>query len=291
MSTLRCSPPPAALRPGRGTSESDARPQQGSHHRSHQPHRRSEQCRGGAAPSHELRPQEIGRRVSRARTSPSSMAAPGGRPRPWSSIPDAVSRTLRRPSAPYLFRMGLMRPKDTEPAALANPETRERVSQVLYAMSGMPASMKRSRRSSTQPADVLVEPHLTLLCGYVAACESAAKSELQIMLANKANRGAPLLSFRPIRRSAISSSRSRQTSRHRHERSKRNCSASSRRRKSGSAACSWPPSTSYAARERDVLVDALSRGSSPRVWTHEGVGSAGRWPTTGAAAFKSPRPA
>ena len=187
--------------------------------------------------------------------------------------PEAVSRTLRRPSAPYLFRMGLMRPKDNEAAALANPEARERVSQALYAMSGMPAIYEAVEKviNAAQPTFSL--SHISRCFADMSrSCESAAKSELQIMLASKANPSAPanVVAIYTKERDLLlqvaanieASARAIKTQ------LLRVIEEEEKRLRSTLLATV----DAYAARERDVMVDALSRGSSPRVWSHEGVG-------------------
>lgn len=199
---------------------------------------------------------------------------------------EAVGRTLRRPSAAYLLRMGIMQQKDLDPAALADPEARDRIGQALYALSGMPAVYEAVETiiGAAQPTFSL--GHITRCFAEMSrACESAAKSELQIMLASQANFGvAPVA---PAKTMAIYAkerdlllevaSNIEAAARGIEAQLVRIIEEEEQRLRSVLLATVEV----YAQRERDVLVDALSRGRSPRVWTHEGVelrrALAGEW--------------
>lgn len=186
---------------------------------------------------------------------------------------EAINRLLRRPSAPYLFRMGLIRSKDIEPSALANPETRARISQALHAMSGMPAVYEAVEKviNAAQPTFSL--RHISRrFVDMSLACESAAKSELQIMLATKANGGAPAATvsiYTKERDLLLQVAANIEASARAIETQLFHVIEEEEKRLRNTLMATVE---AHAARERDVLIDALSRGSSPRVWTHEGVG-------------------
>jgi hypothetical protein len=189
--------------------------------------------------------------------------------------PDAVGRLLKRRSASHLLRAGLLRPDELASPLLWEPEARDRIRQSLYAMSGLPAVYQAvdALIGTTQPTFSLRQ--ITRSFAEMArACESAARSELQILLANEAGR-----------REAVSVEETFAI--YTQERDlltevARNIDASAagieaqlariiveekdRLRGALQATIDF-----HAGRERDVLIDTLSRGRSPRVWTHEGV--------------------
>lgn len=188
--------------------------------------------------------------------------------------PQVVSRLLTRPSASGLFRSGLLRPTDAEPKALADPETRQRVSHALYAMSGMPAvyDAVESMMWLAQPAFALS----LIARGFAEmsnGCERAAEAELMALLADRSRHLAS--------RSAPTSTELNRRERDLLIEVSANIDASAqaigtlfarlvdeeRARIKGALDRIV---AIHAARERQVLIDALTRGASPGTWTHEG---------------------
>jgi hypothetical protein len=174
-----------------------------------------------------------------------------------------------------MFRSGLLHPNDAHPAALEDPETRQRVRQALYAVSGMPAVY-----DALEFMTGLAQPTYTLgmnarcLAEMSRACESAAKTELQMLLADRAQRqksgtGTANLSYLARERELLMEVAA-------------NIEASAqaietlfvrvideeqiRLRNLLQQVIDY-----HAARERKVLVETLSRGSKTGTWTHEGV--------------------
>jgi GTP-binding protein EngB required for normal cell division len=189
--------------------------------------------------------------------------------------PDAVARLLKRRSAGYLLRAGLMRPEELAAPTLSDPETRDRIRQSLYAMSGLPAVYQAvdALIGTTQPTFSLRQ--ITRSFAEMArACESAARSELQILLANDAGRREQVSAEETFSIYAKERDLLTQVA--------TNIDASAagieaqlarilleekeRLRGALQATIDF-----HAGRERDVLIDTLSRGRTPRIWTHEGV--------------------
>ncbi|HYD15835.1 MAG TPA: dynamin family protein [Hyphomicrobium sp.] len=188
---------------------------------------------------------------------------------------DAVARILKRPSAGYLLRAGLVQPQELNSSSLSVPEVRDRIGQSLYVMSGLPAVYQAidAMIGTTQPTFTLRQVTRSF-AEMARACESGARSELQFLLAAQASRQEAASSEETF---AI----------YKKERDlltevAKNIEASAagieaqlakiiyeemeRLRNTLMATIEF-----HAGRERDVLIDTLSRGRSPKVWTHEGV--------------------
>lgn len=189
----------------------------------------------------------------------------------------AVERLLKRRSAAYLVRAGLLQPGEIGTGLLGSEDGRDRLRQSLFAMSGLAAV--------NQAIDALMgASHPTYILRQITrsfaemsrACESAARSELQILLASADAARTP---------SAPSSKRTREV--YARERElltdvAANIEASAtgieaqlariiQEEKERLASTLKATIDTHAVRERDVLIDTLSRGRPPRVWTHEGV--------------------
>ncbi|WP_072394430.1 dynamin family protein [Hyphomicrobium sp. CS1GBMeth3] len=189
---------------------------------------------------------------------------------------EAAARILRRKSSNYLLRAGLLQPGELGAAALQSDDVCERLRQSMFAMSGLPAVNQAvdTLMGTAQPTYVLRQ--ITRSFAEMArACESAARSELQILLASaNETRGTArpadqkraiygqereLLATVAANIEASAAGIEAQLARIIQEEKER-------LRNSLQATIDL-----HAGRERDVLIDTLSRGRSPRVWTHEGV--------------------
>lgn len=193
--------------------------------------------------------------------------------------PGAVAKTLKRPSAAHLFRSGLLRPGDADPKALAEPETKARVSHALHALSGLPALYDNFEY-------ILGTAGPGFSLGLVArgfadmsrACERAAEAELKLMLADQARRRMP-----PAQTSTAHDG----TAIHARERDllitvSQNIDASAKaieelfarvidEEQQRLRATLMALVENHAARERKVLTETLARRASAATWTHEGL--------------------
>ncbi len=192
--------------------------------------------------------------------------------------PQAIVKTLQRPSAAHLFRSGLLEASDADPRSLADPATQARVSHALHAMSGMPALYDAFEDIAglTNPAF-----SLSLIARGFAdmsrACEQAAAAELNLLLADRARR----------QKTPTSGTTARDNlSIHAHERDllqsvSANIDASAKaigeifsrvimEEQSRLRASLLQLVNSHAERERKILVNSLSRGATTVTWTHEG---------------------
>ncbi len=103
--------------------------------------------------------------------------------------PDAIAKTLKRPSAAHLFRSGLLQPGDGDPRALAEPATQARVSHALHTMSGM-----RALCDAFEDIAGITSPAFSLslvargFADMSRACERAAEAELKLLLADRSRR-------------------------------------------------------------------------------------------------------
>lgn len=190
--------------------------------------------------------------------------------------PEVVPRLLKRRSAGYLLRAGLLAPEELGSADLASPDLSARIRQSLYAMSGLPAVNQAIDALMTAAAPTYVLHQITRSFAEMArACESAARSELQILLDAKSGRANPTISteemfLRYARErdliagvaadiEASAAGIEQQLARIIQEEKER------------LRELLLATVATHAARERDVLIDTMSRGRPPRVWTHEGV--------------------
>lgn len=186
-----------------------------------------------------------------------------------------VANLLKRSSAGCMFRSGLLHPHDAHPSALDDPEARQRVRQALYAVSGMPAVY-----DALDFMTGLAQPTFTLglnarcLAEMSRACESAAKTELQMLLADRAQRqkagtGNASLSFYAREKELLMEVAA-------------NIEASAQaietlfvrvidEEQNRLRSLMQQVIEQHAARERKVLVETLSRGPKTGTWTHEGV--------------------
>ncbi|MBN8912567.1 MAG: hypothetical protein J0H65_11030, partial [Rhizobiales bacterium] len=188
----------------------------------------------------------------------------------------SASRILRRKSSGYLLRAGLLQPNELGAAALATEDARERMRQSLFAMSGLPAVNQAIDTLMGMSHPTYVLRQITRSFAEMArACESAARSELQILLAsqNEARATAP-----PVEQRLAIYAQERDLL----ARVAANIEASAsgieaqlariiQEEKERLRSVLQSAIDTHAKRERDVLIDTLSRGRSPRVWTHEGV--------------------
>ncbi len=192
--------------------------------------------------------------------------------------PQAIVKTLQRPSAAHLFRSGLLEPSDADPRSLADPATQARVSHALHAMSGMPALYDAfdDIAGLTNPAF-----SLSLVARGFAdmsrACEQAAAAELQLLLADRARRQ---------RTPAPGNTAPDSLAIHAHERDvlqsvSANIDASAKAigeifsrviadEQARLRAALLKLVDQHAARERKILSDSLARGATTVTWTHEG---------------------
>lgn len=189
--------------------------------------------------------------------------------------PESVARILARPSSYYLLRAGLLRQDELHPDALRDPERRERLRRSLFAMSGLPAIYQTidMLMRAAQPAHLM--RHITYRFADMArSCETIARRDLEIIATGRAggfpdrrqanghlqstNESARLASIAAdIEASAVAiETQLNQIIQEEIERLRALLRATV---------------NTHAARERDVLIDTLSRGRAPRVWTHEGV--------------------
>lgn len=188
----------------------------------------------------------------------------------------AAQRILMRRSATYLLRAGLLKAEEISPSSLASSDFCERARQSLLAMSGMPALRQAMENLMAAARPAYVQRKIARSFAEMArACESAARSELQILLASEANareakpaaednfaiytRERELLGSVAKDIEASAAGIEAQLARIIQEEKET-------LRRSLQAAIDL-----HSSRERDVLIDTLSRGRSPRVWTHEGV--------------------
>ncbi|MCC7251781.1 dynamin family protein [Hyphomicrobium sp.] len=189
---------------------------------------------------------------------------------------DAAARILRRKSSSYLLRAGLLRANELGSVALASADARERMRQSLFAMSGLPAVNQAVDTLMGMAHPTYVLRQITRSFAEMArACESAARSELQILAASGNARRDPapvtderlaiyaqereLLAGVAANIEASAAGIEAQLARIIQEEKER------------LRATLQVTIDTHAARERDVLIDTLSRGRPPRVWTHEGV--------------------
>lgn len=188
----------------------------------------------------------------------------------------AASRILRRKSSNYLLRAGLLQASELGTAGLASADARERIRQSLFAMSGLPAVNQAVDTLMGMSHPTYVLRQITRSFAEMArACESAARSELQILLASGGGKREPepltdeklaiyaqegeLLSKVAANIEASAAGIEHQLARIIQEEKER------------LRAVLQTTIDTHAKRERDVLIDTLSRGRPPRVWTHEGV--------------------
>jgi GTP-binding protein EngB required for normal cell division len=189
--------------------------------------------------------------------------------------PDAVARILARPSAYYLLRAGLLRQDELNPGIFNDPERRERLRSSLFAMSGLPAIYQTidTLMRAAQPAHLM--RHITYRFAEMSrSCETIARRDLQIVTTDRAggfsssrqanghfqsdNEAARLASVAAdIEASAVAIEQQLNQIIHEEIDRLRSLLRST--------------VNTHAGRERDVLIDTLSRGRAPRVWTHEGV--------------------
>ncbi|WP_081717687.1 dynamin family protein [Hyphomicrobium nitrativorans] len=190
--------------------------------------------------------------------------------------PDAAARILTRRSAGYLLRAGLLQPNELHAGSLASGDFCDRVRQSLLAMSGIPALGQAIETLMAAARPTYVQRKIAHSFAEMArACESAARSELQILLAAEASS--------LDAKSSAEDTFSIYTREHDLlagvaadiEQSAAGIEAQLARiiQEEQDALRGMLQSSIalHAARERDVLVDTLSRGRCPRVWTHEGV--------------------
>jgi GTP-binding protein EngB required for normal cell division len=186
--------------------------------------------------------------------------------------PEAISRILNRRSAAYLLKAGLLRPQDLDPALLGDPERRERLRRSLYAMSGMPAVYQAidTLMRAAQPAHMM--RHITYRFAEMARmCATVAHRDLQVLSSEGAG-GARQMNGRASRApdaaqlagiaadiEASAVAIEAQLNQIIHEEVER------------LRILLRSTVNKHATSERDVLIDTLSRGRAPRVWTHEGV--------------------
>lgn len=188
----------------------------------------------------------------------------------------AAQRILRRKSSGYLLRAGLLQSNELGATALASTDGQERLRQSLFAMSGLPAVNQAIDTLMGMAHPTYVLRQITRSFAEMArACESAARSELQILLASGSGKPEPApvthekLAIYAQERELLASVAT-------------NIEASAagieaqlakiiQEEKERMRALLQAAIDTHASRERDVLIDTLSRGRSPRVWTHEGV--------------------
>lgn len=190
--------------------------------------------------------------------------------------PDAVARILERRSASYLLRAGLLQPHELSARHLASDDCSMRIRQSLLAMSGLPAVNQAidALMGTAGPVYVLRQTARSF-AEMARACESAARSELQILLAagsggqDAAPSTAETFALYTRERELLAGVAA-------------NIEASAKGIEAQLARIIQEERETlrltlrttidhHAGRERDVLVDTLSRGRPPRVWTHEGV--------------------
>lgn len=189
--------------------------------------------------------------------------------------PQAAARILQRRSASSLLRAGLLRPNELTPANLSSPDFCDRLRQSLYAMSGLPAvnQVIDGLMGTARPAYVLRQSAKSF-AEMARACESAARSELQLLLAVQSD--ARDAAGSPEKRSIYERERDLLAEVATNiEASASGIEAQLNRiiqeERDKLRATLQVTIDFHAARERDVLIDTLSRGRPPKVWTHEGV--------------------
>jgi len=187
----------------------------------------------------------------------------------------AAARILRRKSSGYLLRAGLLKPNELGAAALATEDARDRMRQSLYAMSGLPAVNRAIDTLMGMAHPTYTLRQITRSFAEMArACESAARSELQILLASQNERAAAppteqqLAIYAQERDLLVRVAANIEASASGIEAQLARIIQEEKDRLSASLKGAID---THAKRERDVLIDTLSRGRSPRVWTHEGV--------------------
>ncbi len=188
----------------------------------------------------------------------------------------AAARILRRRSSAYLLRAGLLQSSELGAEALASADGRERTRQSLYAMSGLPAVNQAIDTLMGMSHPTYILRQITRSFAEMArACESAARSELQILLAagkeaddNRPPPAERLAIYAEERELLASVATNIEASAAGIEAQLvRIIQEEKERLRAGLQATI----ELHAGRERDVLIDTLSRGRPPRVWTHEGV--------------------
>lgn len=188
----------------------------------------------------------------------------------------AAARILRRKSSGYLLRAGLLQPNELGSAALQSADACERIRQSLFAMSGLPAVNQAVDTLMGMAHPTYVLRQVTRSFAEMArACESAARSELQILLASGGGeRDAAPLTERQLaiygqeRELLASVAANIEASAAGIEAQLARIIQEEKERLRGALQATID---THAVRERDVLIDTLSRGRPPRVWTHEGV--------------------
>ncbi len=189
--------------------------------------------------------------------------------------PQAAARLLQRRSASSLLRAGLLRPDELSPVNLSAPDFCERLRQSLYAMSGLPAvnQVIDGLMGTARPSYILRQSAKSF-AEMARACESAARSELQLLLAVQSDTREAVVS--PEKRSLYERERELLAEVAANiEASAAGIEAQLNRiiqeERDKLRAALQVTIDFHAARERDVLIDTLSRGRPPKVWTHEGV--------------------
>lgn len=188
--------------------------------------------------------------------------------------PEAVARILKRKSATHLLRAGMLRAEELDPSHIGNADFDERLRHSLLAMSGLPAVYQAIDTLMDAASTTYVMRQVTCSFAEMAhSCESAARSELQSLETDHAGRTDMRADEKFADLAKESELLSRVTA---------NISASATGIEAQLARIIAEEKDTlrrelqttiefHAGRERDVLIDTLSRGRSPRVWTHEGV--------------------
>lgn len=188
----------------------------------------------------------------------------------------ATARILKRKSSGYLLRAGLLQPSELASAALQSGDVSERLRQSLFAMSGLPAVNQAvdTLMGMSHPTYILRQTTRSF-AEMARACESAARSELQILLASGGGQrdAAPLprekLAIYAQERELLAGVAANiEASAAGIEAQLARIINEEKERLRGALQATID---THAKRERDVLIDTLSRGRPPRVWTHEGV--------------------
>lgn len=188
---------------------------------------------------------------------------------------DAITRILKRRSANYLLRAGLLRPDELDPRFIGNPDFDERLKHSLLAMSGLPAVYQAMDSLMDAASPTYIMRQITgSFAEMSSACEGAARAELQsLTVANEKREPPRLAEEKFVELARESELLARVTA---------NIEASAAGIEQQLARIIQEEKETlrrklqatiefHAARERDVLIDTLSRGRAPKVWTHEGV--------------------
>jgi hypothetical protein len=198
--------------------------------------------------------------------------------------PQSLGRLFERPSLDYLAEIGLMRPDELTYDSLHDPARRERLCRALLAASGLPAmySYIADLVGSGQAARTQMQI-AKLFSDMAQASASAARSELQNLGAHNGGGAAhvpPAEQLASLEYNARLLEEVADNVEHSAKSIEKQLTVIIGEEMAGLRQALHQAVSDHAAKERQILIETLSRGRAPRVWTHEGVELRRRLATT-----------